>query len=317
MSPFLELPRELRDMIYMAIITLERPRPTPGEAQWLFKFRRVVEPQSIHRGEYGCDYNLDKPPSTCASFLQCNRQIYIEMGEAIRLAHQKGLVSARLDCIAEDESFHYFSWLKIPLLKTTWQLKEARSGIMPVWADRMVENILSKRCSACWMASTLIHQLWIDIRLFGNRSGKWARNTGPPDRTSWAVCAAIKRILEKGPDFSESTDSSHMTMVDELVLNIVAPPIVPEGKYLDEDFPTDEVSDGTVHPRTVAKELVDVWNKIWAADDYKGSFYQVLLERIKKVRICINEETWRVRELRAELVRGQAERRRIAARVGW
>jgi hypothetical protein len=106
-------------------------------------------------------------------------------------------------------------------------------------------------------------------------------------------------------------------MVDELVLNIVTPPDVPKGKYLEEDFPTDELRDGLVHPRTVAKELVDVWNRIWAADDYKGSFYQILLERIKRVRICINEETWRVRELRLELERGQAERRRIAARVGW
>ena len=239
------------------------------------------------------------------------------MGKAICLAQQKEQISARLDCIAEDESFHYFSWLRIPLLKTAWELKEARSGIMPVWADWMVENILSKRYSACWLASTMIHQLWIDIRLFGNRSGKWARNTSPPDRTSWAICAALKRILERGPDFSNSTDSGHLTMVDELVLNVVTPPIVPIGKFLDEDFPTDRVSDGTVHPRTVAKELVEVWNKIWAANDYKGSFYQVLLERIKKVRICIDEETWRIRELKAELLRGQAERRRIAARVGW
>ncbi|KAF2661914.1 hypothetical protein K491DRAFT_686894 [Lophiostoma macrostomum CBS 122681] len=305
----------------MAIITAERPRPSLGDAQWPFQFQRVFEPQSSHRGEYGCAYTHDKPPGTCANFLRCNRQIYHEMGEAIRLAFGKGLVSVRLDCIAEDESFHYFSWLKIPLVKTTWNTKDAKQSIMPIWADRMMERyshrILSKRCQECQMASTLIHQLWIDVRLFGNRSGKWFRNTSPPDRTSWAICAALKRIFEKGPDFSRLTDSANVIMVDELVLNIVTPPGVPKARYLEEDFPTDGLRDGLVHPQTVAKELVDVWNRIWAADDYKGTFYQILLERIKRVRICINEETWRVRELRLELERGQAERRRIAARVGW
>lgn len=324
MPQFLDLPRELRDMIYLAIITAERPRPSLGEAQWLFRFRRVIEPQSSHRGEYGCAYSLEPRPSTCANFLQCNRQVHEELSRAIRLAKKKELMSVRLDCIAEDESFHYFTWLGIPLVKTTWVMKEGRSRLMPEWADRMMEKylacphrVLSSGCLACGTPSTLIHQLWVDVRLFGDRSGKWFRNSNPPDRTSWAICAALKRIFDKGPDFSSMKQTANTTMVDELVLNVVTPPNISKEKLLAEDFPADGIKDGLVHPRTVAKELVDVWNKIWAGEDFKSSFYQILIERIKKVRVCVNEETWRVRELRTELERGQAERRRIAARVGW
>lgn len=257
---------------------------------------------------------MDRPPATCANLLQCNRQIYAEMTEAIQLARRKELMSVKLDCIAEDESFHYFTWLGIPLVKTTRDEGEGKSRIILSWADRMMEKYLTGRSLSYQNTSILIHQLWVDIRLFGGRSGKWVRNSNAPDRTSWAICAALKRIFDKGPDFTRMKQTGNTIMVDELVLNVTTPPDIPEEKYLDEDFPIDGMKDGLVHPRTVAKELVHVWYKIWAAEELKGALYQSLLERIKRVRVCVNEETWGIRELRLELERGQAERRRIEAR---
>ncbi|KAF2019339.1 hypothetical protein BU24DRAFT_418945 [Aaosphaeria arxii CBS 175.79] len=324
MAQFWDLPRELRDLIYMAILTAERPRPTLGEAQWLFKFRRIFEPSSHINGEYGCAYALEDVPPTCASFLCCNRQVQAEMNEAIEMARRKQQLAARLDCIAEDESSHYFTWLKVPLVQTTVGEPEGKTSIGLEWADRIMERylhcphrVLSNLCHSCRASSTTIPQLHIDIRIYGDRSGKWFRNTTPADRTSWAICAALKRIFEKGPDFSNVRERGCTIALGELVLNVVTPPNVPKEKYLDEDFPLDGVKDGLVHPKTVAKELVDVWNKIWSGDEYKGSFYQMLLQRITTVRVCVDGETYRVRELRLELERGQAERRRIAARVGW
>ena len=199
--------------------------------------------------------------------------------------------------------------------------------MFPGWADKLLERY---RSSPQWMlgsgcdnngrdssSTVVLGQLWVDVRLFGDRSGKWFRSTSPPDRTSWALCAVLKRILEKGPDFTRMEDSTNSVTVEEVVFNVVSPPNVPKERYLPEEFPLDGVKDGLVHPKTVAKELVDVWNKIWSGDEYKGVYYQVLLERIQRVRVCIDEETFRTRELRLELERGQAERRRIAARVGW
>lgn len=312
-------------MIYDAVILWERPLPTLGGAQWLYRFRRIQEPPSSIRGEYGCAYSKEKTPSTCANFLTCNRQIYAEMMEAIRRAVRKGLMAVKLDCIAEDESFHYFTWLSIPLVRTSWAIQEGRSKLIPGWADKIMgkyltcpHRVLSTGHLACRAPTTSIHQLWIDIRLVGDRSAKWVRNSSSPDRTSWAVCAALRRLFEKGQDFSHvNKETDIIIRVGELVLNVVTPPDYPSSKYLDEDFPRDGVKPGLVHPATVARELVDVWSRIWRADEYKGGFYQILLERIERVRVCINGEMYRIRELRLELERGQAERRRIAARTGW
>jgi len=173
-------------------------------------------------------------------------------------------------------------------------------------------------------ATTRIPRLWIDVRLAGDRSAKWIRNSSPPDRTSWAICAALKRLFEQGPYLAPERKGSGAAVasIEELVLNVVEPVGQPgakegEGKVLDEDFPLDGVAEGLVHPKTVAKELVDVWSRIWAGDEFRGIFYGGLLERIARVRVCVGGVTWRVRELRAELERGRRERRRIAERVGW
>jgi hypothetical protein len=312
---FLDLPRELRDMIYHEIITAERPTPTLQDAQWLFRFRRMFEPQSSQRGEYGCAYSLDTPPPTCANLLRCNRQIFAEMTETIWRARKKGLVPLKLDCIAEDESFHYFTWLRIPLVETSLKTHDGKSRIMPAWANGML-----RRYSGCLSgprSMTTINQLWVDVRLLGDRSNKFFRNGSAPDRTSWAICAALKRIFEKGADFANLKDSAHETTINELVLNVVTPPNYPKENYLAEDYDRMRLMAGMVNPKTVARELVDVWQKIWSGETYKGIFYQNLLERIKKVRVCINGEEYRVRELRLELERGQKERQRIAARVGY
>jgi hypothetical protein len=312
---FLDLPRELRDMIYHEAITAERPIPTLNGSQWLFRFKRILEPQSSQRGEYGCAYSLDRPPQTCANLLQCNRQIFAEMTEVIWRAKNNGLVSLKLDCIAQDESFHYFTWLRIPLVETSPAVHVGKSKLMPAWANGIVRRYSG--CLAGPRSTTVINQLWVDVRLLGDRSNKFFRNGSAPDRTSWAVCAALKRIFDKGPDFANLEDSGHETTIDELILNVVTPPDYPKENYLAEDYDELGLMAGMVNPRTVARELVDVWQKIWSGETYKGVFYRILLERIKKVRVYINGEEYRVRELRLELERGQKEAERIAARVGY
>ena len=275
----------------------------------------MSEPQSSLRGEYGCAYSLDTPPPTCVNLLRCNRQMFAEMTETIWRVRKKGLVSLKLDCIAKDESSHYFTWLRIPLVETSPKSHAGKSRIMPAWANGMLRRY--RGCLTGPRSTTTINQLWIDVRLLGDRSNKFLMDGSAPDRTSWAVCAALKRIFEKGPDFANLTDSAHETTIDELVLNVVTPPNYPKEKYLAEDFDRMRLMAGMVHPNTVARELVDVWQNIWSGETYKGIFYQILLERIRKVRVCINGEEYRVRELRLELERGQKERQRIAARVGY
>jgi len=330
MASFLQLPRELRDLVYLEVLLWERRLPTLGEAQWLFRFRRISSPQSSIAGEYGCAYAHSGMPRTCANFLCCNRQIYKEMGETAERVERRGGLMVKMDCIAEDESFHYFTWMGAAGVRTTYGLtgrKEEQH--MSGWMARLLQWQLwgmSPGAGVAYRTSlTQLSKLWIDVRIAGDRSSKWLRNTTSPDRTSWAVCAALKRLVENGPDPSDPNPSLRPTnsatatttrtiKISELILNVVPPPGIPPSQYLDEDFPPNATGAGVVHPHSVASELVEVWNKIWRGESYKATLYQVLLERIERVVVRVDGEMWRVRELGAELERGRKERRRLAAR---
>lgn len=328
MPEFFGLPRELRDMIYTSVITWSLPQPHREDTED-HRWRHVIEPGSVRSGEYGCSYSTDTIPGTCANLLACNRQINDELTQAIERAKSRGLLIAKLDCIATDESKHAFSWLSLPIVTNKLSEEGGRSNVLATWADRILhtpQRMLSLSSRSPKPSSstftTILEHLWVDIRIHGNRTAKWSLNQCPPERTSWAVCAALKRLFDGdalmrpiNASFAPGPSSSSI-MIDELVLNVVSPQ-TPKTSWLPEDYPLDVATYGVVHPRTVAKELLDMWNIIWTGDYFKGEHYHILLERIKRVKICVDGETWRVRELGMELERGQAERRRIAMRGVW
>ena len=316
---FLDLPRELRDAIYAAVIRWERRQPCLEDAQLTLAsaWRVVREADSVQRGEYGCAYSTKPVPSTCANVLVCNRQIHEEMRQAIARARRSGHLAARLDCIASDESLHAFSWRSMPVVKTMGGAPKGTVRGVVEWAGRLVGRYIKQGSygggGGC---ITTIEHLWIDIRLFGSRSAKWDVNQGGPERTSWAICAALKHVFEQDGLLSPARGAGSEVAVDELTLNVMSPDGQSQ-EYIAEDFPLDAMSEGIVHPHTVARELVEVWHKIWQGDEFKGIYHGILLRRIRRVRVCVDGATWRVRELKRELERGQAEQRRIAARGIW
>jgi hypothetical protein len=330
MPDFFLLPRELRDMIYTSVITWSLPQPRRGDTED-HRWRHILEPGSIHSGEYGCSYSTDTIPGTCANLLACNRQVNLELTQAIERAKRQGDLVAKLDCIAADESRHAFSWLSLPIVMNRQSDQEGKTNVLVSWADRilhtpqrMLNLSIGSRSSSPGrsISTTILENMWIDVRIHGNRTAKWSSNQCPPERTSWAICAALKRLFD-GDTLMRPIDattspspSSNNIIIEELTLNVV-PPNVSKSSWLPEDYPLDVATYGVVHPRTVAKELLDMWNLIWTGEDFKGAYYRVLLERIKRVKICLDGETWRVRELGMELERGQAERRRLAMRGVW
>ncbi|KAH6611987.1 hypothetical protein C7974DRAFT_88969 [Boeremia exigua] len=327
MPSFFVLPRELRDMIYTSVITWSLPQPRREDTED-YRWRHIRTSGSILSGEYGCSYSTDTVPGTCANLLACNRQINHELTQAIERAKRRGTLVAKLDCISVDESKHAFSWLSLPIV-TNKPNEDGGKTMLASWAERLLGtphrmlNIGGRGPKSSYGTSTtILENLWVDIRLYGNRTAKWSSNQCPPERTSWAVGAALKRLFDGDtlmrPINASSAPgpSSTNVAIDELVLNVVSSK-TPKNLWLPEDYPLDVATYGVVHPQTVAKELLDMWNIIWTGDDFKGAHYRVLLERIKRVKICIDGETWRVRELGMELERGQAERRRIAMRGVW
>ncbi|KAF2489144.1 hypothetical protein BU16DRAFT_586294 [Lophium mytilinum] len=295
MAAFLELPRELRDMIYYAALTNELPRPSVSDDRLQMWKVHEVTTHSEQPGEVGNSYTLDGVPDTCSTFLRCNHQMREEMGHVITRAKSRREMPLKLDCLVEDERNIYVTWLSFPLVRT--HVERPRF----------------------WKPTTYthLHHLQVDVRLTGNRKRKWASPWiigKPPGRIAWGICAALKRIIEYGPDFSSDKKSSRTFMVDELVLNVVTPSEVPRDGFLPEDMDASQIEDGLVHPKAVLRELNAVWNYIWAPRHEVAAAHWLLIERIGRVRVCMDGETWRTRELQLELKRGQDERRRIALR---
>ncbi|KAH7062829.1 hypothetical protein BKA63DRAFT_429306 [Paraphoma chrysanthemicola] len=318
MSPFLELPRELRDMIYMAVITWERLRPTLDDT---YGWPNTWNLQSGHRGEDGCVFAKKGAPSTCANMLAVNRQVNAELAQAVNRARRAGLLTAKLDCVARNGETFYFTWLAVPIVSRTNPSKiRARNRSTSHWAPKVpaFHRLLTTSCRepATGEASTRIEQLRIDVRIFDNDLAKQTRLRSPPVQASWAICAALKRLCENANDHElRSTQSCPSNVIiGTLVLNII-PPVVPP--TLPTDLRESAQLEAASLPQAVAREVVDVWNKLWAGDSFKARQYRLLLEKIMKVRICIDGVLVRERELKLELERGQAERRRIAMRVGW
>ncbi len=326
MPHFFDLPRELRDMVYMEVITSARSLPTLRDTETESGWNRPWEPKS-GLGDHGCAFSAKRAPSTCANFLVCSRQINAEMTHTIERARRKGQLAARMDCMAKDE-MHYFSWLSIPLVKTVKCEHDEKRGIMPNWATRYLTAphralVGSNGGNECRKSTTVIEELCIDIRLFKNSSPTRPAVEAPRDRTSWAICAALKHVFEHDPEIIPTRDCQNDITIDEVILNVVSPPCkataTSKTTAQPSSTPSNTVSeankDDTINPESVARELVDVWNKLWSGDEFKARYYRRLLERIQRVRICVDGKTFRVRELRVELERGRAEKRRIEMRM--
>jgi hypothetical protein len=317
MPLFFDLPRELRDLIYTAIITWENPRPTRESTWSVHDWNPLWESQTGGVNDSTCFFSSESAPTTCANVLAASRQCNKEMCQAIDCAKRKRLLLARLDCMVTSEKMHLFTWLSIPIVHNTARPATAKpkSKKASSWAPRVpgVARLLAaqqreKGEEVGAGITTCIEELQVDIRLFADDTAQQGQRSS--DQTSWAVCAALKSICE--PNF---TQNPHDVTIDTLTLNVVSAAQASLNTAPKRDSAQMDVAEEEAH--VVARELVDVWNKLWSSDNGQARCYGNLLRRIKRVRVCVDGVLVRERELRLELERGQAERRRIAMRVGW
>jgi hypothetical protein len=315
MPQFFDLPRELRNMVYMAILTWQRPQPK-------------LEDNSTWRWhDTGCYFARIEPPSTCANVLAASRQLNEELKQSIHFARQAGLLIARLDCIVKNERNHFFTWLSIPLVHST--IPVPSNKVVCGWVTyvpvvgRLLTGLQHRRSTK--HAATSIEKLQVDIRLSGKEDLDRTANLHAirEQTTSWAVCAALKTVCQHRRELSPPPNWPDCVEVDTLILNIVPQERSANESHARKDSVNAEQADsaGQSHDaddaRIVARELVDVWNKLWSGDGFKSRQHSRLIERIKRVQVCVDGVLVGERKLRLELERGQAERRRIAQRVGW
>lgn len=315
MSQFLALPRELRDLIYTAILTWSAPRPP------------INDPTTDTRGianryqgrspdEARCIYSPKGVPSTCANVLAVSRQVNDEMTQAITRARKKDLLRAKIDVQARFGGSHAVTWLSLPLVyasdirANTRPTRDLLSNVPVV--GRLLAAPLSGKPTPT--RTTRIEQLQVDIRPFGHEEAEAWKWGGASQLTAWSVCESLRSILEQYPAGPQGRMYSNELSIDILILNVVLPPPDPSPDPSLSAALKPAVDDYT---RILTRDLINVWNALWANSDARAKRYRVLLERIERVRVCVDGEVVRERGLRCELERGQRELRRIAERVGW
>lgn len=252
------------------------------------------------------------------------------MSAALDRAERKRTLAVRMDCMAVDESWFYFEVRGAPVVRTGGEVRVEVGGEGRGWVGEWMMWVRGESREVERRVVTRVERVVVDVRILGDRRNRVGGRVGA--RTGWAVCAAVRRFCERGVGWGlerewkeeregekEKKRGEKLVVemeVGELVLNVVSPEGETPVKFLDEDFPPDEVEEGVVHPRTVARELDEVWSRIWAGEEPRGVVYGGLLERIDWVRVCVDGETFKLRELRGVLERGREERRWIAQRPG-
>jgi hypothetical protein len=316
MPQLFDLPFELRELIYMALITWEHPRPQLEEATATKNYHHGIRPRWFG---IGSDAVLQRPTSTCASILGATRQLNQEMTQTIDRARRRGQLVARIDCTLNG-GFHQFTWLSLPLVKSKrWTTREE---VVPSWIPDLA--ILGKLLAALHRhtlvlrATTVIEHLHIDVRLSQADLEKERRTRLQGRRVGTAIFAALTKVCDFQKQVQQPAKWQNSVTIDCLTLNVVSParivaPIAAANAALPETDCSREAG-----LQIVARELVDVWTQLWAGDEWSAQLYcQSLLECIKRVRVYIDGALVRERVLMLELERGRAERKRIAQRAGW
>jgi hypothetical protein len=301
MPMFLQLPRELRDLIYTALITSSRPSQHVELA-----LEHTLSFPSIRGGhDHGCYFLNPTPPPTCANFLATNRQINEELGQCIARVRQMGRLVARIDCVGDGKGDRWhFMWCEVPVVRTTTKCETGHCGS---WKARIL-NL----CRAVLGANhgkdveytgtvTCIETLQIDVR-YAYEEGKFRRRES---LLRWAVCAALTQVLRVDREKEEQAGSfcsRVVVTIGTLVLNVVKPA-------------REDAACGDADSQVIASDLVHVWNELWAGE-WDAVYCRALLKGIERVRVCIDGVCVRERELKLELERGRKEMKRIALRNG-
>ncbi|KNG52041.1 hypothetical protein TW65_00506 [Stemphylium lycopersici] len=339
MARFFDLPRELRDMIYREVLMSPAPRPSLHDIQSASHWQPIHQ---THRATPGfrCSISSREIPGTCASILACNRQINEEMTLIVAKERRRQQLAARLDCAVKGDS-HYFTWLAIPFVRPeksnaagqqegdnqeSWISKAITTWIIRSLGFRQTldENLTGPFSTSLDRSYSSIERLWVDVRPSSESGASNAVEAEIPrrDMTSWAICAALKHIFDNGPDRMHK--NRRLKYIDEVIINIlpqepVASANTPRSEGDEEDTLLVPEVQPTNPTELLRDELVNVWDKIWSATDantseFKARLYRPLLEKIKRVRICVGGVTFRTRGLAIELERGRAEMRRIQMR---
>jgi hypothetical protein len=127
MFPLFALPREIRDLIYTAVLNSEMPPPaTP------IKLHEARESPSPGWHSQCNRYSLLAPTVSAGPLLLTCPQVEAEVSELIDRLKSSGQLRYKLDVVVESEQFMYPTWTCIPALSSHVDVVEVDFRIMGV-----------------------------------------------------------------------------------------------------------------------------------------------------------------------------------------
>ena len=211
MSNFLVLSRELRDLIYIFVLsTANNPPPSSpadsGERQLsdeeTFQGSKIYFPYPVH--------------ISSTALLLTNHQIHAEFAACIARLKKSGRLRYKLDCMLYEEESIYPTWLSVPVLSERIDVLEVDFRLFGA-PDGDAHGYM----------------------------GYWKGDLIAPGPVVWSLLALLERFLKQGPDFLSCDRDERKIRLDTLVLNVLDTSVPDEGSIPGYDRSRDNVMHST------------------------------------------------------------------------
>lgn len=254
MASFLTLPRELRDLVYLAV--LSSPDPAPKSPQEASRDREQISASAETSFFESCtDYPSKVIPASSSGLILTCRQVHEETQAAIATLKAKDELWYHLDCMIQDERRLYPTWLLIPAVTSDIDLAT------------------------------------VDFRLFGDRGGDrsaFADTGSGPSLMVWSLLSLLYRFLDCGPDFLSKSKIGRKVIVGVLVLNVVSCP-KPKGGFIPIDGSRSvTITHGLIHPEGVVSMIHSALNLLLERTYLTSRYASVVYEQVRVVRLTLD-----------------------------
>ena len=273
MVTILELPREIRDLIYMAVFNSElSPPASPAECR---HDRNQISSEygpSEYFGEHCNHYPMEPVSISCSGLLLTCRQVRAEVLDVIARLKVQNQLQYKIDCIIEDEKFFCPTWLSVPVV------------------------------------SFDIDTVEVNFRIFGQRNGRcgFTPGDGGPSFLIWSLFALLNRFLERGPNFLSPFKSRQKINVKLITLNIVTPTEPTEG-FIPEDWQRSySRTTGVIHPKTVLRSIQSELNSLLQKTRYTTKYATTVYNGVHRVKLMLDGEI----KMEWDLVAMESERQK-------
>ena len=271
MTSFLSIFPELRELIYIIILTSPDPSPSPS----INRNNRIgSDPSSAGRSQQEgeeikglreCNLYLSIPPKIASiALLLCNWQIHSEISATIAHLKLTKNLHYEIDCELANEQAIYPTWLLIPVYLT---------------------------CIPCIHVTFRPSGACIGRSLFYGNGG--------PGMMIWSLLALLNRFLKRGPDFLAPPMTSKSFKVEKLILNITSPTLNPSEtlQLPNTQWPFRGAQAGEfIHPETIVNIMIWHFGEIFNSKrGYGAGFGKFIASRVASILLTYDGEercTW-------------------------